>query len=94
MKSSIVIYGLDKFFLNEIVEGLIGKYETNEQDLFDWTIDTKYYTVDVQVHPLDRKILVEESIANSAQVLIVLIDPTEVRFCFSKSKKKRLIVHF
>lgn len=81
MKPSIVIYGLDRNFLSEIVEGLIGKYETNDENLYDWTIDTKYYTVDVHVQPLDKKILVEESIADSAQVLIVLIDPSELNNC-------------
>ena len=86
MKPSLVIVGLDETFLNEIVQGLVGENKPNDNNLIEWTIDTKYYTADVDVCPVNKKMLVEESVANSAQVLILLIDPTEVKFFFRKRK--------
>jgi hypothetical protein len=80
MKPSIVIVGLDQIFLNEIVQGLVGENKANDKNLIEWTIDTKYYTADVDVCPVNTKMLVDEPVANSAQVLILLIDPTEVIF--------------
>lgn len=80
MNPSIVIVGLDQIFLDEIVRGLVGENQVNEQNLIEWTIDTKYYTADVNVCPINKKMLVDESVANSAQVLILLIDPIEVQF--------------
>jgi hypothetical protein len=78
MKPCIVIFGLDKIFLDEIVQGLAGENKINDNNLIDWTIDTKYYTADVHLCPVNNKMLVEESIANSAQVLILLLDPSQV----------------
>jgi hypothetical protein len=85
MKPCIVIVGLDKIFLDEVVEGLTGENKINDNNLIEWTIDTKYYTADVHVCPVNNKMLVEESVANSAQVLILLLDPSQVYssfFCF------------
>jgi len=82
MKPSIVIVGLDQIFLNEIVQGLVGENKANDKNLIEWTIDTKYYTADVDVCPVNTKMLVDEPVANSAQVLIVLIDPSEVFLFF------------
>lgn len=78
MKSCIVIVGLDKIFLDEIIQGLTGENKINNDNLIDWTIDTKYYTVDVHICPVEKKMLVEKSIADSAQVLILLLDPSQV----------------
>jgi len=78
MKPCIVIVGLDKIFLDEIVQGLVGENKINDNNLIEWTIDTKYYTADVDICPVNTKMLVEESVANSAQVLILLIDPSEI----------------
>ncbi len=78
MKPSIVVVGLDQIFLNEIIQGLAGENKPNDNNLIEWTIDTKYYTADVHLHPVNTKMLVEESVANSAQVLILLIDPSQV----------------
>jgi hypothetical protein len=79
MNPCIVIVGLDQIYLDEIVHGLTGgETKPNDNNLIDWTIDTKYYTADVHVCPVNKKMLVEESVANSAQVLIVLLDPSEV----------------
>jgi hypothetical protein len=82
MNPCIVIVGLDKIFLDEIVQGLAGENQINDNNLIDWTIDTKYYTADVHICPVNQKMLVEESVANSAQVLILLIDPSQVCFRF------------
>jgi hypothetical protein len=82
MNPCIVIIGLDQIFLDEIIHGLTGnENKTNDNNLIDWTIDTKYYTADVHLCPVNKKMLVEESVANSAQVLTLLLDPTEV--CYS-----------
>ncbi|CAF4346191.1 unnamed protein product [Adineta steineri] len=78
MKPSIVIVGLDQVFLDETIQGLSGDNKINDNNLIEWTIDTKYYTADVNICPLNTKMLVEESVANSAQVLIVLLDPSHV----------------
>lgn len=78
MNPSIVIVGLDQIFLDEIIHGLAGEKQINEQNLIEWTIDTKYYTADVNLCPVNKKMLVEESVANSAQILILLIDPLQV----------------
>lgn len=78
MNPSIVIVGLDQIFLDEIIQGLAGEKQSNEQNLIEWTIDTKYYTADVNLCPVNKKMLVDESVANSAQILILLIDPLQV----------------
>ena len=79
MKPCIVIVGLDDIFLNEIIQGLTNENKIHDnKDLIEWTIDTKYYTADVHLCPVNNKILVEESVANSAQVLILLIDSSHV----------------
>lgn len=91
MNPSIVIVGLDQQFLEEIVHGLVGDKQANDENLIEWTIDTKYYTADVNVCPVKKKMLVDESVANSAQVLILLIDPIEVEFCFFLSLLNDLI---
>ena len=78
MKPSIVIAGLDQEFLDEILQGLTGESKTIDNNPIEWTIDTKYYTADVHLCPVNTKMLVEESVANSAQMLIVLIDPVQV----------------
>jgi hypothetical protein len=83
MNPCIVIVGLDKIFLDEIVQGLTGENKINDNNLIEWTIDTKYYTADVHICPVNNKMLVEESIANSAQVLILLLDPSQVYSSFS-----------
>lgn len=82
MNPSIVIVGLDQIFLDEIIHGLAGEKQINEQNLIEWTIDTKYYTADVNLCPVNKKMLVEESVANSAQILILLIDPLQVWILF------------
>ncbi len=82
MKPSIVIVGLDQLFLNEIVQGLVGENKPNDKNLIEWTIDTKYYTADVDICPVNTKMLVDEAVANSAQVLVLLIDPAEVNIFF------------
>lgn len=78
MKPSIVIAGLDQEFLDEILQGLTGESKTIDNNPIEWTIDTKYYTADVHLCPVNTKMLVEESVANSAQMLIVLVDPVQV----------------
>ena len=78
MKPSIVIAGLDQEFLGEILQELTGESKTIDNNPIEWTIDTKYYTADVHLCPVNTKMLVEESVANSAQMLIVLIDPVQV----------------
>ncbi|CAF5213804.1 unnamed protein product, partial [Rotaria magnacalcarata] len=78
MKPCIVIVGLDQIFLDEIVQGLAGENKMNDKNLIEWTIDTKYYTADVHLCPINNKCLVEETVANLAQVLILLIDPSEI----------------
>ena len=78
MKPSVVLIGLDQVFLDEVVQGLSGEKKDQANDAIDWTIDTKYYTADVQLCPVNSKKLVEESVANSAQVLILLLDPSQV----------------
>ncbi|CAF3576186.1 unnamed protein product [Adineta steineri] len=78
MKPSIVIVGLDQVFLDETIQGLSGENKINDNNLIEWTIDTKYYTADVNICPVNTKMLVEESVANSAQVLIVLLDPSHI----------------
>lgn len=78
MKPSVVIVGLDQVFLDEVLHGLTGEKKDQTIDAIDWTIDTKYYTADVQLCPVNSKKLVEESVANSAQVLILLLDPSHV----------------
>ena len=78
MKPSIVIVGLDQEFLGEILQELTGESKTIDNNPIEWTIDTKYYTADVHLCPVNTKMLVEESVANSAQMLIVLIDPVQV----------------
>lgn len=82
MKPCIVVVGLDKIFLDEIIQGLAGENKINDNNLIEWTIDTKYYTADVDICPVNKKMLVEESVANSAEVLILLLDPSEVCFIF------------
>ena len=82
MNPSIVIVGLDQIFLDEIIHGLAGEKQSNEQNLIEWTIDTKYYTADVNLCPVNKKMLVDESVANSAQILVLLIDPLQVRIRF------------
>ena len=93
MKSSLVIVGLDQVFLNEVVQGLVGENKPNEQNLIEWTIDTKYYTAEVDVCPVNKKMLVDEAVANSAQVLILLIDPTEVDCSGEKKSFKSHLLH-
>ncbi|CAF3623306.1 unnamed protein product [Rotaria socialis] len=78
MKPCIVIVGLDQIFLDEIVQGLAGENKMNDHNLIEWTIDTKYYTADVHLRPINNKCLVEETVANLAEVLILLIDPSEI----------------
>ncbi|CAF3566414.1 unnamed protein product [Rotaria sordida] len=78
MKPCIVIVGLDQIFLDEIVQGLTGENKINDNNLIEWTIDTKYYTADVDLCPINTKRLVEESVANLAEVLILLIDPSQI----------------
>ncbi|CAF0800106.1 unnamed protein product [Rotaria sordida] len=78
MKPCIVIVGLDQIFLDEIVQGLTGENKINDNNLIEWTIDTKYYTADVHLCPINTKRLVEESVANLAEVLILLIDPSQI----------------
>ncbi|CAF1356042.1 unnamed protein product [Adineta ricciae] len=78
MKPSIVIAGLDQEFLGEILQELTGESKTIDNNPIEWTIDTKYYTADVHLCPVNTKMLVEESVANSAQMLIVLIDPVQI----------------
>ncbi|UJR27538.1 hypothetical protein I4U23_008820 [Adineta vaga] len=78
MKPSIVIAGLDQTFLDEIFQGLTGETKTLDNNPIEWTIDTKYYTADVHLCPVKTKMLVEESVANSAEMLILLIDPIQI----------------
>ena len=60
MKPSLVVVGLDEVFLNEIVQGLVGEEnKPNDKNLIEWTIDTKYYTADVDVCPVNRKMLLK-----------------------------------
>lgn len=79
MKPSIVVVGLDKDFVHDVVQGLTEKEPTISNEPIDWTIDTKYYTADVQICPVTSKILVEQSVAESSEVLILLADPNEVK---------------
>lgn len=93
MKPSVVIAGLDQIFLDEIVQGLVGEPKRNENNLIEWTIDTKYYTADVHLCTINNKSLVEESVANSAQVLILLIDPSEVGKFHCNNQKKKILLN-
>jgi hypothetical protein len=78
MKPCIVIVGLDQTFLNEVVQGLTGETKPTDDNLIEWTVDTKYYTADVHLCTVNTKMLVEESVANSAHILILLLDPSQV----------------
>ena len=78
MKPCIILVGLDQVFLDEIVQGLTGGSTDPANSLIDWTIDTKYYTADVHLSKVNSKMLVEESVANAAEILILLIDPSQV----------------
>jgi hypothetical protein len=78
MKPCIVLAGLDQVFINEIVHSLTGEKQETPNHLVDWTIDTKYYTADVHLCVLNSKMLVEESVANAIEVLILLLDPSHV----------------
>jgi len=81
MNPCIVVIGLDKIFLDEVVHGLVdNEPKFNDNNLIDWTIDTKYYTAEVQLCPVNKKMLVEQTVAESAQVLILLLDPAEVGY--------------
>ena len=79
MKPCIILVGLDQVFLDEILQGLTGGPPDPANGLIDWTIDTKYYTADVHLSRVNSKMLVEESVANAAEILILLIDPSQVR---------------
>ena len=79
MRPCIILVGLDQVFLDEILQGLTGASTDPANSLIDWTIDTKYYNADVHLSKVNSKMLVEESVANAAEVLILLIDPTQVR---------------
>jgi hypothetical protein len=91
MKPSVVLVGLDQVFLDEVLHGLTGEKKDQTIDAIDWTIDTKYYTADVHLCPVNSKKLVEESVANSAQVLILLLDPSEVssQYLFTSQRRDR-----
>ena len=89
MKPSIVLVGLDRTFVNNVLQGFLGEKSIEGQPLIDWRIDTKYYIADVQICPLTSKSLVDQSVAESSEVLILLLDPNEVR---NDSKSKEILL--
>lgn len=77
-KPCIVVVGLDSIFIDEVLQSLTGSNQDQTQNQIDWTIDTKYYTADVHLCPLTSKKLVDEPIANATEMLIVLLDPSQM----------------
>ena len=79
VKPCIVLVGLDGIFVDEVLQGLTGAAQEKTSAQIDWTIDTKYYTADVHLCPLTSKMLVDESVANATEMLIILLDTSHVR---------------